>query len=737
MVDRGGTDDGPERGLTEVIGVVLLFGVAVAGAAAIIVSGGVLNEQLTDQITYEQAEQSAKELDGRLQSIVVNPSRESATADFGSGGTTTVGTTGRLTISVRSDDVCTHTLPLDSIRYETESGSELVHQGGGVFRVSESGPTTVMPPAVGYQEGTLSVTTFNVRGVGADGDFTVVENATGTRERTRAVVPQLFAKQGCFRPDQVTVAVESQFPTQWQQHFETEFPDSSDVTRTGTVVRLELDHEELPGAVNDSRNGVVNFTDGDPDNGEVLANGVKVDKGVGNVYNTSTRLLAVENGYNKTVYNVTSTTNTTPLDVVFVIDESCSMRSNGCQSVVNHPSGTPIHEAKDATVQFITELQGDPVNHRVAAVGFPGKHSHANGSYSGPLDPSVTHFGLTNDLGNAKTIINDSGTLDYATPTDAGLRDARELLERNGNSSHKQVIVLLTDGKPTEDQPPSVPHSSDVSYGDSGPDDTTWLNETHATSAADIPVYTVAVGSGADQWVTEKIADETDGEHYFARDASALPHVFDDIYRNVSTTRTPERYIINTPTVVNLTVGPDTVTPWVGATTPTGPGLNDPGTGTLITTNSVADGERLAVDETRVYDCAANTTTGTTLAPPWNASRTYRQTRCDTPGTLNFTASGATVYTNGSDVPTGAAWWWQDGTRNAIPSEYVADVDADPAMDFDLDANQVVGVVEADVNDGGLDGNNVVLLLEVGREPAEVRTDWLITARVGDVRVEG
>ncbi len=724
--------------MTEVVGVVLLFGLVVAGAAAIYVGGSTVSGQLTEEAATERATQSIQELDGRLRSVIVSPNRQSVPASLGTDGSTSVTTGGRVTVSVQRTSTCTRTLALDSIRYDVDEGPELVYQAGGVFAVTESGPTTVSPPAVGYRNGTLSVTTFNVSGGGADGTFTAVENATGTRERTRTAMERLFAKPGCTRPDEITVSVESQFPGQWREHFEAEFPDSASVTRTGDVVTLKLDEDELPRRADDDRNKVVDFTDGDSDTGELLSNGVRVDKGVGNTYEVSTRLLAAENGYNKTHINVTSNVSTTPVDIVFVIDESCSMLSGGCPSDTTHPSGTPIHEAKDATVQFIDELQGDPVDHRVAAVGFPGKHAHNNATYSGPLDPAVTHFTLTENLSGAKTQVRNSGTLDYATPTDAGLRDARRLLERDGNSSHKQVIVLLTDGKPTEDQPPNVPYSGDVAHGDSGPDFTNWVNETQVTNASGIPVYTVAVGGGADRRVTKQIADQTGGNEYHAPTAADLPSVFDDIYRDVSQTRVPERYVVNTPTVVDLGVGPNTVRPWVGSATPTGPGLNVQTPEDLSPSLfGVDDGQALTVNQTRVYDCTANTTTGATIAPSWNASKEYQIARCTAPGGVNASSTGATIYTNGSDLPTGAAWWWQNGTATAIPDELTTDFDGDGQQQLDLDKNEVVAVVEVDDNDGGTDRNNVVLLLDVGKAPSEVQTRWLVSVRVGDVRVEG
>ncbi len=81
---------------------------------------------------------------------------------------------------------------VQTIRYQ-ENGQQVGYQGGGVWRMTESGATMSSPPAVNYDQGALSVSFANISGQQIGGNSVAIRsNATAERPHEAALQMALF-----------------------------------------------------------------------------------------------------------------------------------------------------------------------------------------------------------------------------------------------------------------------------------------------------------------------------------------------------------------------------------------------------------------------------------------------------------------------------------------------------------------------------------------------------------------
>ena len=164
------------------------------------------------------------------------------------------------------------------------------------------------------------------------------------------------------------------------------------------------------------------------------------------------------------------------LDVVLAIDSSGSMDNNDREGL-----------RKEAAKLFADKL-GE--NDRAAIVDFD--------------DYASVTCALTNDKEQIKTAIDNidsSGGTDLAEPVSTGI----DILTSDEISSSKyKFIILLTDGEG-------------------------YYNDSCSESAVenDIQIYTIGLGSGVDESLLQRIANDTGGKYYFASDADELLGIYE------------------------------------------------------------------------------------------------------------------------------------------------------------------------------------------------------------------
>ncbi len=191
---------------------------------------------------------------------------------------------------------------------------------------------------------------------------------------------------------------------------------------------------------------------------------------------------------------VNAAQNTTgPLDLVFVIDNSGSMKKND-----------PKFEIRQAIQDFVIVL---PRQSRVGMVLF---------------DENVRLLHRLRIISNPrvqKQFISSLEKIDYTgryTDSPNGIERALYELKTNGRTASRKVLVFLTDGQVT------------IGDKDKNRQLTQWLKQdlTHELKQLGIRIYGVAFTDDADFSMIQSLASRTEGEYFRARDASQIAFAF-------------------------------------------------------------------------------------------------------------------------------------------------------------------------------------------------------------------
>ncbi|KOX92007.1 hypothetical protein AMS69_15795 [Haloarcula rubripromontorii] len=179
-----------DRGVSHVLGVVLLASAVIIGAILIVQAGQQTIGDINDDANVELAEEVLLSVDQSFQRSDTNesveiPDRVRSDVAISDGATYNLTLNGRLACS-------TGNRSLQTIQYQ-ENGHQVGYQGGGVWRMTESGATMSSPPAVNYDKGALSVSFANISGQQIEGSSVAVRsNATAKQSHEAALQMALF-----------------------------------------------------------------------------------------------------------------------------------------------------------------------------------------------------------------------------------------------------------------------------------------------------------------------------------------------------------------------------------------------------------------------------------------------------------------------------------------------------------------------------------------------------------------
>lgn len=169
---------------------------------------------------------------------------------------------------------------------------------------------------------------------------------------------------------------------------------------------------------------------------------------------------------------VTSTTTTTPLDIVLVLDTSGSM-----DEPFGNGQGSRLSALKTAVDSFIGKVAENArkteANHQISIVTFDDDASRVC-----ELTPVNTG---AETLKNAVKGLSAGG----ATGTDEGMEKAENVLE-NAQEGSERIVILFTDGVPTRYSSYSPPVAHDA------------VNAAKRMKDAGVTIYAIGVFSGAD-----------------------------------------------------------------------------------------------------------------------------------------------------------------------------------------------------------------------------------------------
>lgn len=745
---------GDRRGVSDLVGTVLLIGLVITAAVGTAIVGIQALGQATEQQTTAGTTETLRAVDAGMASLV--RSDTNTTTAFDLGGETTgdldVVRSGQVQITLNRDSSCQGTIPLSSVRYE-QGGQQVAFEGGGLWRGSgDGGSAMVTPPDVTYQNGTLSLTVVNITGTADSTRNEVSYLYNASVERSEEVTGNVITTP-CQRPDSIRIDVQSDFYGAWAEYFRSELPVGtvSEFDGNGTA-RLFVDESEFPTRLNLTRNRVVSLSDAAPYMTGDAGDGTPVNVGANSLTfekDTDTSGLetfqaSVRPLNRARVPNVTYVVNDSetkiadrtrePIDVVFVMDESGSMAQGGGYGGISEDDengdGDPVdpgersYAAQQAAMDAVGIMNTSVVGDRAGVVGYT--------AYPDPEYPGGRY--LSNDSGVLNNTVGElqaNGNTDLA----GGLNQSIAILDTARTEQSGGYIFLLTDG---ENSPGSA-RCGQYGYGYNSPACISHFDE-RTRNAAEIAakrgytIYTFAYGNNADNSLLRDVADATGGEFNETGDASALSEVFRETIEDITqenqqfvarrpiSTEVESDGVVRPPQVPGASDGiVDNVS--VGGNTYVN--INDPAAPTSFShTFTIDDGETVTFDA-RTFDC--NQADGYEAA---GAVRTVNGTEYPVARCTNVTTTGdtlgadnVTVYTDG----TNAASLLEDDYVNRTLERYV-----DSSDDFTLESNEAVVrfdfAPESDVR------NDMFVLYSVGRPESSVKSEQFV--RIGVQIVE-
>ncbi|GGM46453.1 CARDB domain-containing protein [Haloarcula argentinensis] len=179
-----------DRGVSHVLGVVLLASAVIIGAVLIVQVGQQTIGDINDDANVELAEEVLLSVD---QSFQRSDTNESVKIPDRVRSDVAVSDDAAYNLTLNGRSACsTGNRSLQTIRYQ-ENGQQVGYQGGGVWRMTESGATMSSPPAVNYDNGALSVSFANISGQQIEGSSVAIQsNATAKRSHEAALQMALF-----------------------------------------------------------------------------------------------------------------------------------------------------------------------------------------------------------------------------------------------------------------------------------------------------------------------------------------------------------------------------------------------------------------------------------------------------------------------------------------------------------------------------------------------------------------
>ncbi|MGB0619941.1 MAG: FHA domain-containing protein [Myxococcota bacterium] len=235
-----------------------------------------------------------------------------------------------------------------------------------------------------------------------------------------------------------------------------------------------------------------------------------------------------------------------PVDVVFVLDNSGSMRAND-----------PEFLTREAVSDFVEALAAESaVDGRVGIVFFDGRVRLGQ-----PLLPAV-------DIVSTGRLTATLAGLDYSgarTDSPAGIERALYELRERGRDEARKAIVFLTDGK--------------IDTGDERNDDEVarWLREDLASESAesDIHIFGIAFTESADYQLMQALALRTRARYYRAFAPGELGPVVDDALSRIAADPTVEHaYDVESKPATSAAPAPEVAAaPFPPSEAEAGPGL--------------------------------------------------------------------------------------------------------------------------------------------------------------------
>ncbi len=252
----GPRSDREERGVTPLVGIILLFGMVFAGAALLFIAGSALIDA-TETDTELETIRSAMDMNDRSIRTVAETGEEQVLGlEAGSGASFSpdgsielvwynASEQGQIPWDDEDHEPCSASVDeLGTIEYEAGDRT-VAYQGGGVFERTSSDTFVRSPPGVGFDDDRLQLSVMKIDWSHDGGDAVAQKNLTASR----AAVEELSgASRDCEMdtdpsdPQDLALRIESEYAAGWERHLENEAELTDrdvEVDRDGDVVTME------------------------------------------------------------------------------------------------------------------------------------------------------------------------------------------------------------------------------------------------------------------------------------------------------------------------------------------------------------------------------------------------------------------------------------------------------------------------------------------------------------------
>jgi FlaG/FlaF family flagellin (archaellin) len=248
-----------QRGVTNLVGFVLLLGIVLAGAAIVSAVGGAALNQVQDEADADLAVKTFRNVDSGAtshrqfstasSSQTGIPSELSGKMVMEEGGAevnVTVTPPGSSTTCTTGD------LSMGSMRYVRNGETVAVYEGGGIFEQTESGFVVRSQPDLNYRDARLQVWLFDFQETSdASNQIGLRNDVAATRSTTRTVRNDLEsclsgATTGDGEP-RIEVEIDSEYVEGWTRYFESAYPNQqTSYWETNQTVRTVFNGSDSP-----------------------------------------------------------------------------------------------------------------------------------------------------------------------------------------------------------------------------------------------------------------------------------------------------------------------------------------------------------------------------------------------------------------------------------------------------------------------------------------------------------
>ncbi len=214
-----------DRGQTNSLGVILVFGIMIAGATVVVVLGAAAMDDTEQRLSEQRAEKVMTQLDSKASLVALGETNSQRISYSRSSGERfrTINGTGWLRVRITNETTDTTTTLLNQSMGEAvfdRGNTRIGYQGGGVWRQDGSGSVMVSPPEFHYRDATLTLPLVSITGDPLLGSSAVITKNGSTVQN----FPNESLSTEWTNPldnHEINVTVQSRYYEAWGRYFET------------------------------------------------------------------------------------------------------------------------------------------------------------------------------------------------------------------------------------------------------------------------------------------------------------------------------------------------------------------------------------------------------------------------------------------------------------------------------------------------------------------------------------